>query len=608
VVNSAKFRTVPIGRRAAPFALAFALLASAGSATARPGIHMSDLEESAAAAATGDCASDLSQASTTQRSDDLLANRYTLWPHPTVTLPSSLTWREDPLGDDNWKFQFHTLRFVRYLMATWGSTALVKYRDRAANLMWDWWRDNPRSNPASPWSWNDHSTAWRAMMYACFYRALGSPTWARSALLTHGSALASPSFYVWHGNHALNQSIGLLDVACLLGRSDWKSLAAQRLSTLIGESIDVQGVTNEQAVGYQLYNYNRYNAARSRLLACGQPVPSSFARLSRMPLFLAHATLPNGHYEMLGDTDDGPAQPIRGTPAEFAATLGTAGPKPSSELAVYTAGFAFGRSGWGETRPFTDEVSFALRFGPARRFHGHLDGGAITMYGYGSRLLLDSGRYTYNYNAYRSYFAGRSAHNIVSVDGVAFDPARSTTRTALRTSTTHFELAVRHLGYPGVDSRRRMIFSRRLNYVLVYDQLFSSVVHRYRQLWHLREDANPWMTGISVGTRRPRGNVLIRQLYGWSTNRLVTGSTNPIQGWLSYRFGVRKPNPTVEVIKSGASVRYLTVLVPDDDGRFSVSFARVRTSSSGFSADITVNGRTERVTATATSSSVVPLN
>jgi hypothetical protein len=50
------------------------------------------------------------------------------------------------------------------------------------------------------------------------------------------------------------------------------------------------------------------------------------------------------------------------------------------------------------------------------------------------------------------------------------------------------------------------------------------------------------------------------------------------------------------------------VLVPDADGRFSVSFAGVKTWSSGFSAVITVNGRTERVTATATGSSVVPLN
>jgi heparinase II/III-like protein len=599
--------TVTTRRRATAFAIVLAALVSAGApAPARSGAGTNDLGAFSAAAASGDCVANPAEA--TQLANELLANRYTFSPHPTVTLPANPTWREDPLRDDNWKFQFHTLRFVRPLMATWVSTGAVKYRDRAAFLLWDWWRDNPRSAPASPWSWNDHSTAWRAIMYACFYRALGSPTWLRSALLTHGSVLASPSFYVWHGNHALNQAIGLLDVGCVLGRSDWKSLAARRLTALVTESIDLEGVTNEQSVEYELYNYNRYRAARSRLSTCGEPVPSAFSRLYKMPLFLAHATLPSGHYEMLGDTGDNSATVIRGTPAEFAATLGVTGPKPITELAVYTAGYAFGRSGWGESRPFSDEVAFTLRWGPPRRFHGHMDGGAITLYGYGSRLLLDSGRFTYNYNAYRTYFVGRSAHNVVTVDGVPFDATRSTTRTALRTSSTHFELATRHLGYAGVDSRRRLIFSRGLNYVVVYDQLFSSVFHRYRQLWHLREDANPWATGVAAGTRRPRGNVLIRQLYGSETIRITTGATNPIQGWLSYRYNVRVPNPTVEVAKTGTSVRYLTVLLPDADEHFAVSFRDIRTWWTGFSLTITVDGRTERVTATATGSSIVALN
>jgi heparinase II/III-like protein len=601
--------TVITGRTLGALLLVPLAVASAASpALAWSDAAASDLEPSAATALSTDCTSDKDAAVTKQRSDELLANRYTLSPHPTVTLPANPTWREDPLRDDNWKFQFHTVRFVRYLMSTWGSTAAVRYRDRAAFLLYDWWRDNPRSAPASVWAWNDHATAWRAMMYACFYRALGSPTWLRSSLLTHGATLASPSFYVWHGNHALNQSIGLLDIGCLLGRSDWKSLAAKRISTLITESIDIQGVNNEQAVEYQLYNFYRYRTARSRMVACGLPVPSTFDRLARMPVFLAHATNPDGHYEMLGDTSDMPAAVIKWTPAEFAATLGASGPKPTSELAVYVAGYAFGRSGWGESRSFTDEVAFTLQYGPARRYHGHADGGAITLFGYGSRLLLDSGKFSYNYGPWHTYFNGRSAHNVVTVDGVPFDMSRATTRTALRTSWTHFDLAVRHLGYPGVDSRRRMIFSRRLNYIVVYDQLLSSTWHRYRQLWHLREDANPWSTTVSVGTRRARGNVLIRQLSGTATTRITRGLTSPIQGWLSYDYNVRIPNPTVEVIKTGTSVRYLTVLVPGADALFAVSSRDVRVSSTGFSLIVTVDGRSERISATATGSSIVPLN
>jgi asparagine N-glycosylation enzyme membrane subunit Stt3 len=61
-------------------------------------------------------------------------------------------------------------------------------------------------------------------------------------------------------------------------------------------------------------------------------------------------------------------------------------------------------------------------------------------------------------------------------------------------------------------------------------------------------------------------------------------------------------------MKTGTSVRYLTVLVPDADGRFAVAFRDVRVSSTGFSLSVTVDGRTERVSATATGSSIVPVS
>jgi hypothetical protein len=564
---------------------------------------------SAASAFAGEyCWGSSSSSASIRAANDLLANRYTFTPHPTVTLPADLTWREDPLRDDNWKFQLHSLRFVRLLLDAWRLTADVRYRDRAKFLLLDWLRSNPRSSPASVWAWNDHSTAFRATVYACAYDPLGQPSWGHDALLLHGRVLASPDFYVYHGNHALNQNIGLLDVGCRLASSDWTTLARDRLGRLAIESIDSQGVTNEQAVEYQYYNYNQYLAARRRLVACAS-VPASFARLSNMPAFMAHATLPNGRYELLGDTGDMPAPVVAGTTAEYAATLGASGPKPSSTLAVYSAGFAFGRSGWGEHRPFSDEVAWSVRYGPRPIIHGHADAGSLTLYGYGSRLLMDSGKYTYNPGAYRTYFKGRMAHNVVTVDGVWYDTSRPSYRSVLRTSATHYEIGVRHNGYAGVTSLRRVIFSRRLNYLVVYDQLQSSATHRYRQLWHLREDANPAVVNKMVATRRSRGNVLIRQLYAASSTsvRIVRGATSPIQGWLSYRYNVRLANPTVEYAKSGTSVRYLTLLVPDADGRFNVSLKELRMRSDGFTLLLTVNGHAERMTMTSTGSSITAL-
>jgi hypothetical protein len=83
------------------------------------------------------------------RADELLANRYTLTPHPAVRLPSNPTWREDPLHDANWRFQLHTLRFAESLRAAYLGTKKSKYLDRYVAILRDWSRDNTASHHAA---------------------------------------------------------------------------------------------------------------------------------------------------------------------------------------------------------------------------------------------------------------------------------------------------------------------------------------------------------------------------------------------------------------------------------------------------------------------------
>ncbi len=151
-----------------------------------------------------------------------------------------------------------------------------------------------------------------------------------------------------HGNHALNQSRGLLAAGCILGRRDWQRLAADRIATLLAESVDAQGVTNEQSIYYQLYNMEAYRAAATGFAEdVGMAVPRAFRRLEKMTRLLTHATLPDGSYASLGDTSHAPARAVRGTTAEYAATEGRKGPMPPARFVTFDAGFAFGRTGWG---------------------------------------------------------------------------------------------------------------------------------------------------------------------------------------------------------------------------------------------------------------------
>jgi hypothetical protein len=141
-------------------------------------------------------------------------------------------------------------------------------------------------------------------------------TLIKRMLKKHGDTLLEDGFYVKYGNHALDQSIALLEIGRALKPIDPERSAAflakaeERLNDYVGRSVDTQGVMNEQAVFYQWFNYHRYGIALDRLDDADVTPGPDFDRVALMPRFLAHATLPNGRYEMIGDTQDLPAYPI----------------------------------------------------------------------------------------------------------------------------------------------------------------------------------------------------------------------------------------------------------------------------------------------------------
>jgi hypothetical protein len=331
------------------------------------------------------------------------------------------------------------------------------------------------------------------------------------------------------------------------------------------------------------------------MLAVGLKPSAAFARVRLMPSFLAQATLPDGTYEMIGDTARWPADPIPGTPAEFAATGGASGPKPDRAIARYTAGYLFARSGWGERRPVTDESFLSVKWGAAPIFHGHADGMNLTFAAHGSRLLVDAGMFGYNPGPDRAFFKGRQAHNIVTVDGADWAWSTPTRLISYRELPEYVDIRLQTAGYAGVVHTRRITYSRALDYILVQDRLTSADLHTYRQLWHLVEDARPTSDATTTVTQRPKGNLLIRQLISSPDLRIVQGHTGPVQGWISYKPGQKVPAPVEEAVLIGRRARYLTLIVPAE-GRPAVDVSDLVVTAAGYSVTISIGGRSERVT------------
>jgi hypothetical protein len=417
--------------------------------------------------------------------------------------------------------------------------------------------------------------AQRAEGLLCDRRAFGEPTWMDQALLDHGRFLTDNWSGTW--NHGTMEAITLYRIGCITGDKADRALGKQRMvdsfkPNRLGPVIDADGVTNEQAVGYEDFQYRLWNKAMRTLQACGDSVPDIMRqRVAKIPAFLAAATQPDGTLVQIGDTYKEAAGIVGGTPLQYMVTKGLAGPRPTKRVSVYNAGYVFGHSGFGVVRPFEQESFYSLRFGRARQVHGHFDHSSITYFAHGIPMLVDSGHDGYQASAQRAYLRSQQAHNVLTVAGVKpKDVSTSLVRRKIEKDWQFYETADRSYG---VERTRSVLFAQGPDLAIILDRTSASrSTHSYHQLWHLdpsmkvqREkrgvaiatpnngtDARLWMIPVDTGGDRIRT----------SSTKVIKGRTLPRQGWVSEGMLDRQQAPVVQMSSSGRAAEMLTVMVP----------------------------------------------
>jgi hypothetical protein len=531
------------------------------------------------------------------RAERLLAGYYEWSPHPEVRLGTQLTWKEDPLGDANWRFQFHALRWLWSLLGAAEATGESRYLDHATTMARDWVAKNPVGAPAAGVAWDDHAAAWRAKVFTCLALQLPTtPAWLEASLSLHRRMLADPAFYVADkGNHALNQDIGMLAIACATEAWHDRDLAVERITRLIRVGVDAQGVMDEQAVEYQDYNHGRYLAAAAVIDACGIPRPHLFGRLELMPEVLAHMTLPDGTYETLGDTDRRRAKVSDHPAMRWVRSLGTEGAPPSRTFVTYDAGFAFARRGWGTDRAFQDEAMLSARFGPRPILHGHDDHGSITLFAERQRLIADPGKYAYADDDMRRHVRSRAAHNLVTVgDPTCLVPDQPSTISRVSSDADADRLTIHVRTCRGTSWTRTVVFLRDGGEVVVVDDVDAPAGTPVAQRWQLEVGAS-----VAAGDRsRVRAvwsgtgtTLLIEQLEPVTAVSSVAGGRSPVRGWVSEAYGqvTAAPNLAFTAPAAGTSTRFVTVLRPGATA--SSASSTLRRTSTGLHVTVpTANG------------------
>lgn len=460
----------------------------------------------------------------------------------------------------------------------------------------------------------------------CFYHFLNSPEFTPEFLVNmltsmYEHALHSRLYYTRHKsyfnvspNWGLMESNGLAHMGILFPEfkeaADWKGEAMSRFEEQIRMQVLPDGMQEERAAGYHLVCTFCFLQILDLALKNGIKVSETLLKgIEGMIDFVAGIMKPHGCYPMLKDGDEGDVFGERASYGLwedinnlnmledhndlrwvlkagarifdrpdflFIATHGEQGRMPEFfSVATPEAGFYTMRSGWNHEDLYLVFTCGELGAMDQNCVHGNADALSVDVSGFGETLLIDPGRYMYE-GPYRIWFKQTQAHNTIVVDGKDSSEladewmfktrAKSTINTWATTKSFDY-VDGKHDGYQRlkdpVTHRRRILFIKPCFWLFV-DDLEAKEKHQYDQYFHFASGAELEVSGLQVTARYgdKAGINLIPVNESSLSLARFKGSTDPIQGWVSYDYGVKEAAEVVKYSTQAKSIQMATLLLP----------------------------------------------
>jgi Heparinase II/III-like protein/Heparinase II/III N-terminus len=412
------------------------------------------------------------------------------------------------------------------------------------------------------------------------------------------------SLYSSANNHLLGELLGLLIGSttwpCWPESARWRARSLQGFSEQALLQNGVDGVNREQAIWYQHEVADMMLLAGLTAAANGHDFGAAFwARLEAMLDFLASCMDAGGNVPALGDADDGVIvrfspdpdfrvyQSLLATGSVLFARgdfkhkaqvfddksrwlLGDAGAAKFTALAADSSGQRLRRSfesgGYyilGSEFETAREVRLVVDAAPlgylAIAAHGHADALSFTLSVAGHPMLIDPGTYSYHTQPrWRDYFRGTSAHNTLAIDhldqsvpgGAFLWSHHASTRCLLFVSGPEQRIVAEHDGYRRLPDplthRREILYQPAARVITVTDHIDCTSAHGVEIFWHFAQDCRVTLQGDAARATRDGAGIVLR----WPPPleaRLLRGSVDPIQGWVSHRFDQKAPGDTLVI-------------------------------------------------------------
>lgn len=333
-------------------------------------------------------------------------------------------------------------------------------------------------------------------------------------------------------NHGLMANVRLIAAGRLIGRPAWVQKASERIRAEAPHAFSEIGLTYEQSTAYQIINTNMWADAGRMLreFVPDDPVVADVRELvTRAQGAAAWVTEPDGGIVQIGDARRRP---------------GVASPCPTSPRRILrddAAGYGIGR--WSQTDPAT--TYYSLRYGPARRAHGHRDQGSVTWSAGGRRIVVGTGFFGYDAADPRvAYGSSPAAANTAVPRGGGSGQGYRVT--ALRDDGDVHTWTLDGTPY-GTGQRRTVAVDAARRTLTATDEL-SDGVTPMEQRWHLDPQWRLERAGPIALTLRAGADRLHVRVQG-GTARVVRGSNRPLGGWVFPEPG--KAVSAAEIVVSG---------------------------------------------------------
>jgi hypothetical protein len=429
--------------------------------------------------------------------------------YPPYELTFPIDWKADPEHNDTWTQMFQSLAWLRVSTVP---------DELAAAVIVDWAERVMASEPPLFWTWVDAAAAKRLNLVADFFddyvadhqeidrrlvRAAGR------IILTHLYAMSTELCYTRPGNHGMMQDISILQnvgrYPHLADADALRANAERRTLEHAARSISADGVHVEHSPDYQaLYLGLILNAIDAIQAAGDEPPAALITWRDGLVASTVHLLQPDLTFPQFGDTEnsswraqlarmvkqvrkEGGGDPAAVDQLDWVLTAGVSGRAPVVLDRVYPeGGYAAFRDRWDAADP-TSAITGHFTCHHFSKTHYHKDETSFELYGHGTELIVDSGKYDYDQRGeYNRYQKDVFAHNVLVVDDATYSPGKASIVASGGDADVAWVQGT-HDGYRarGIRSQVRTFAHRKPSTFVVIDTVEASGAHRYAQHFHL---------------------------------------------------------------------------------------------------------------------------